>query len=649
MANSITPASLLWTEDGPRSLTFDDVYFSRAGGLDETRHVFLHHNQLEARFRALNGGNFTIAETGFGTGLNFLATCALWQTCRPAGPAWLHMVSVEKHPLRLEDLQRALTMWPELEAFSSALPGQYPPLLPGFHRLLFPAWRVSLTLLFGDAVHALGALDARVDAWFLDGFAPSRNGDMWSQALFAELARLSHDNTTLATYTAAGEVRRGLQEAGFAIHKHPGFGQKREMLAGSFQSPVQAARLPWLVRSHGTAPGRAAVIGAGSAGASIAHALALRGVQVDVFDAAPGPAEGASGNPAAIVYPRLAPAEQADGHFQQQAFLLARQRYAALEAAGIWNPCGVLWLLQGTQARAAKNVAGHPWVPEQVRQLSADEASELAGIAVASGTLYFPHGGWVKPRELCESLLAHPNIRTHYGQEVTAITPADGGGWQLQTAAGASLHTPLLVLANAGAARQFVPCRQLPLDVVRGQIAAVPANALSQALRTVICHGGYISPASAGLHCLGASFQQGRDDTGLLAEDQEEIRAMLAASLPDLADSLPPTVEWQGRASLRCQTPDYLPIVGGLPVYEDFIRDFAGLRDGNTRRLPAPRFWPGLYCSLAHGSHGFTQALLAAEILAAEITGEPCPVPRAVQDSLHPARFWVKGLRRRQL
>jgi tRNA 5-methylaminomethyl-2-thiouridine biosynthesis bifunctional protein len=646
MTASIIPARLLWTGDGPRSSEFNDVYFSRAGGLDETRHVFLRHNWLAERFRALDGSSFTIAETGFGTGLNFLATGLLWRECRPAR-GWLHMVSAEKHPLLLADLQRALAMWPELAGPAGELLEQYPPLLPGFHRLLFPEDRISLTLLFGDAAEQLTRLEADVDAWFLDGFAPARNSAMWSPALFAQLARLSHSGTTLATFTAAGDVRRGLQDAGFALQKVDGFGDKREMLTGHFQGAPAPAHQPWLSRPAAPAPTRVAVIGAGIAGASMAHALALRGVQVDVYDAAPGPAQGASGNPAGMVYPRLSTPAQADTHFQQQAFLLVRQRYAPLAAAGIWNPCGALVLLHGLQARAGKNLPDHPWTDEQVRLVSPAEASALAGVTITSPALFFRDAGWIRPQALCEHLLSHPNIRTHHGSAVTGITPAQDQSWSIQTAAGSTFHIPTLVLANAGAARCFAPCKELPLADVRGQIAQVPASAESQALKTVLCHGGYISPADAGLHCVGASFRPGRDDCDVLPEDNEEILKELTAALPALAGSLPPTSAWQGRASLRCQTPDYLPVVGGLPVYEDFVRDFAGLRDGNTRRLPEPRFWPGLYCSLAHGSHGFTQALLAAEILAAEIMGEPCPVPRPVLDSLHPARFWVKDLRRR--
>jgi tRNA 5-methylaminomethyl-2-thiouridine biosynthesis bifunctional protein len=629
---------------------FDDVYFSRAGGLAETCHVFLEQNRLPARLGELTGQGFTIAETGFGTGLNFFATLALWRRVRatPAQSGWLHFISTEKHPLQREDLQRAHAMWPQFADLSALLLAEYPPLVPGFHRILFAGEKLTLTLLFGDATTQLRKLDARVDAWFLDGFAPARNDSLWSPALFGEIARLSHGGTTLATYTAAGEVRRGLQAAGFAMEKVPGFGSKRDMLRGSFPGS-KASRIPkpWLTRSQGSGPKQATVIGAGIAGASVAHALALRGYSVDVYEAGHGPAGAASGNPAAMVYPHIAAPASADESFSQQAFLFALQYFRSLPP-GIWNPCGLLWLLRGKQARAAKNLTDHPWPETLLQSLDAEAASIIAGAPVSVPALYFPDGGYLQAPALCAHLLDHGHIRAHYGTRIEQLRATENS-WQLLTDNGQQFSAPILILANAAAARALPQTEQLPLQSVRGQIAMAASSAMSGSLRCVICHGGYISPAMAGRHCLGASFYPDRNDTEVLPAEQEEIRAMLHEALPDLADSLPPTTQWQGRAALRCQSPDYLPLAGPIPDYENFIRDFGGLRDGNTRGLQEARLLPGLYCSLAHGSQGFTQALLAAEILAAEINAEPCPVPRSVSESLHPARFWVRQLRRRQI
>ncbi|HHW1859448.1 TPA: bifunctional tRNA (5-methylaminomethyl-2-thiouridine)(34)-methyltransferase MnmD/FAD-dependent 5-carboxymethylaminomethyl-2-thiouridine(34) oxidoreductase MnmC [Pseudomonas aeruginosa] len=300
-------AQLDWDENGqPLSRAFGDVYFSRHSGLNETRHVFLATNRLAERFAALGDGEvLCIGETGFGTGLNFLCAWQLFERVAPAG-ARLEFVSVEKFPLAAADLRRALALWPELAPWSEALLGQYLAVHPGFQRLAFAGGRVGLTLLLGDALECLPQLDARVDAWFLDGFAPAKNPDMWSPVLFAELARLSAPQATLGTFTSAGFVRRGLVEAGFAMQRVPGYGQKREMLSGTYQGPPANAGKPWYARPAPHAGRRAAlVVGGGLAGCASAASLAARGWQVTLIERHPGLAREASGNPQGVLYLKL--------------------------------------------------------------------------------------------------------------------------------------------------------------------------------------------------------------------------------------------------------------------------------------------------------------------------------------------------------
>jgi tRNA 5-methylaminomethyl-2-thiouridine biosynthesis bifunctional protein len=220
---ALVAAELRLCDDGvPFSERFDDVYFSAAGGLEETRHTFLLGNGLPQRWRYAE--HFTIVEAGFGTGLNFLATWQAWSESARAG-ARLHYVSVEKHPLSPVDLGRIWASWPELATLARELIGVYPPPVPGFHRLHVDGGRVALTLLFGDATAMLERLDTRADAFFLDGFAPARNPDMWTDALFAELRRVAATGATLATYSVAGGVRRGLTNAGFRVEKRAGYGR----------------------------------------------------------------------------------------------------------------------------------------------------------------------------------------------------------------------------------------------------------------------------------------------------------------------------------------------------------------------------------------------------------------------------------------
>lgn len=233
MQTPITSNTIEWRYGQPYASAFQDVYFSTDNGLEETKFVFLTQNDLNTRFKALKNANFTIAETGFGTGLNFLSTWQLWSEHAPSDSC-LHFISVEKYPLSVDDISLALAYWPTLAEFCQQLLAQYQQLSPGIHQLSFVDGKVTLSLLIGDVAEMLPQINTQVDAWFLDGFSPAKNPDMWSATLFQNMARLSHSLTTFATFTSAGDVRRGLQAVGFQVNKLAGFGKKREMLRGHF-------------------------------------------------------------------------------------------------------------------------------------------------------------------------------------------------------------------------------------------------------------------------------------------------------------------------------------------------------------------------------------------------------------------------------
>ncbi|MEE4465391.1 FAD-dependent oxidoreductase, partial [Azotobacter chroococcum] len=214
---------------------------------------------------------------------------------------------------------------------------------PGFQRFVFADGRVVLTLLVGDVLERLPELDARIDAWFLDGFAPAKNPEMWTPALFAELARLSAPGASLATFTSAGFVRRGLNAAGFAMQRVKGFGQKREMLAGRFEGTPQEAAKPWFARPPRPAgPREALVIGAGLAGCAAAASLARRGWQVTLLERRAAVAEETSGNPQGVLYLKLSAHGTALSRLIVAGFGFTRRLLQRLEPGRDWSPCGVL-------------------------------------------------------------------------------------------------------------------------------------------------------------------------------------------------------------------------------------------------------------------------------------------------------------------
>jgi len=239
---SVVPARLERRESGvPFNVEFGDVYHSADGGLAQARHVFLGGNSLPARWQGRS--SFTIVETGFGIGLNFLAAWAAWRA-DPGRCARLHFVSIERAPFSREDLSAALLPFEELGSLAAALCRAWPPPIAGFHRFHFEGGRIALTLILGEVGDCLPQLEARADALFLDGFAPARNPAMWSPEVVRELARIAAPGATLATWTVAGGVRAALADAGFSIEKRAGFGTKREisLMSGLFYSRSDAKR-----------------------------------------------------------------------------------------------------------------------------------------------------------------------------------------------------------------------------------------------------------------------------------------------------------------------------------------------------------------------------------------------------------------------
>lgn len=581
-------ASLQWNDDGtPSSTAHGDVYFSREGARAETELVFLEGNDLPQRWQ--DSPHFTIAETGFGTGLNFLHALDRFAQTAPTD-ARLHYISVEKAPLSPADLARAHALWPELEAHSAALRRSYPPPVAGWHRIHLP--RATLTLGFGDATALLQSIDARVDAWFLDGFAPAKNADMWQETLLHEIVRLSAPRATLASFTAAGAVRRSLEALGFAIERRPGYANKRHRIAGW--------RTDTAAPTHHIPPD-CLVIGAGIAGAATASALAQRGVRVTLLDAAEGPASGASGNRAGVLYPQITKHATPASRFGLAAFAHTR-RLLAQHGTPHASP-GMLKTPK--DAKENERLRTLPWHPDIAHHCEQAEASSLLGVPLPSGGLWFPQGTWLNPQALVAALLAHPYITSHYGHAVMALerTPQ---GWRAITHAG-RFEASHAVLANAAGASQLYP--GLPMGISAGQVSYVPRTQASAPLAAILCHKGYIVP-QADTYLVGATYDH-HDHSGAETQaNHAKNHAEAEAALPGWL--APGTEHWQGRTSLRAATPDRLPYIGRLEE--------------------------GLYANLGHGSRGLLSGPLGGECVASMIVGECVPLERDLLAALCPKR-----------
>lgn len=641
MVSAIRPAHLAFDEGGtPMSPDYGDIYHAAEGGPGQARHVFLGGNGLPDRWAGQE--RFVILENGFGTGLNFLATWAAW-LADTQRPDTLHYLAVEKHPFRAEDLARLHAAWPRFDALAIRLRQSWPVPTPGFHRLEFShaGGRVVLTLMLGDTETCLKRLRARVDAFYLDGFDPKKNPDMWSPNVFHALARLATTGATLATWCVARVVRDGLAAAGFSTHKRPGFARKRDMLVGRWPQTVPE---PGPSATLSASCRHALILGGGIAGCALAQRLTARGWRVDLIERHGHLAGEGSGNLAGIVRPLLSRDDNIASRLNRACFLHARRAWADLELAGFPSRrdlSGVLQIARNQvhEAQQRGMTANGTYPEDYVRFLEREEASALVGWPTAFGGWWFPLGGWASPPTLCQALVdaAGNDLRLLLGRTVARLEWT-GKAWCALDEAGEPLaQAPVAILASGAQAKTLALARDLPITPVRGQVSHVPAGRLPP-IRHALCCEGYLTPALDGIHCLGASYAY---DPGTALRDKEHAGNLdrLSLILPGAERSLT-AGELDGRVGFRAATPDRLPLVGGLPDMHAPLP-----RDIQLRGMPRH---PNLYGLLGLGSRGLVWATLAAEALASCLHGDPLPLEGDLMDAMDPARFRLRQHRRKQ-
>ena len=655
---AIQPANLEFNTEGtPVSRDFDDVYFSNDNGLEETRYVFLGGNRIAERFPEHPEALFVVAESGFGTGLNFLTLWQAFAAFRATHPEStlqrLHFISFEKYPLNHGDLVAAHQHWPELAAFATQLHNAWPLPLAGCHRLLLDEGRVTLDLWFGDINELTDQLDdslnQKVDAWFLDGFAPAKNPDMWTQKLFNAMARLARPGGTLATFTSAGFVRRGLQEAGFTMQKCKGFGRKREMLRGAMEQTLAIpASAPWFARS-GSDKREVAIVGGGIASALLALSLLRRGWTVTLYCADDKPAEGASGNRQGALYPLLNKHDAAITLFFPAAFTFARRLYDALPVSFDHDWCGVTqfsWDDKSQQKIAQMLTLDLPQA--LAHAVNVEQAAQLTGVQTDCAGITYPLGGWLCPAQLTATLIQlaqKQGLRCCYQQTLASLNHSDSG-WKLHFTNGHATQHEAVVLANGHQINRFAQTQPLPVYSVAGQVSHIPSTPALSPLKQVLCYDGYLTPQNPAnqQHCIGASYHRGNEEAHYREEDQQQNRQRLIDCFP--------SAEWvnevdvsaqEARCGVRCATRDHLPMVGNVPDYASTLSCYATLAEHKEKAVSAP-IYPDLFMLGALGSRGLCSAPLSAEILAAQMSNEPIPMDATTLAALNPNRLWVRKL-----
>ena len=647
-------------ENTPVSDKFDDVYFSNQDGLAETHYVFLEGNQLWERWVNYQEAHFVIAETGFGTGLNFFAVTTLFREFRQKHPdsplKRLYFISFEKYPLLLDALQQAHLAYPQFSHLAQHLQQHWLNPIQGCYRFHFD--EISLDLWFGDVAENLPQLgdymNSKIDAWFLDGFAPSKNPNMWNEQLYQQMFRFTKLQGTFATFTAASAVRKGLENAGFNMTKRKGFGKKRECLSGQkTQEKPTALSAPWFHSQPANLNKQdIAIIGGGIASLCTAISLVKRGAKITIYCEAEQTALNASGNKQGAFYPQLSDDNERNIRFYIHAFAYGHQflQWAIQQQIEFEHEfCGVALCAYNEKAESKLNKIAELNLPSDLYQsLNQSELSEKVGLPLPFGGGFIPQGAWLAPRQLVQhafAFLEKQGVQIKTSQKVIALSQIKNG-WQITTAENETFCHEVVVLANGHKLTEFEQTQKLPLYPVRGQVSQIPTSEKLLKLKTVLCYDGYLTPVDQAKtsHCIGASHVRDNATREFSLTEQQENQQKIQQNIPEEWTKEVDTSGNLARIGVRCSVRDLTPMMGAVPHFSAQQTQYQNLFNLRRRKQPIEQAenYPNLYLIGALGSRGLTSAPFLGETLASLIYGEPLPMSEDLIHNLMPNRSWVR-------
>ncbi len=604
------------------SSEFDDIYHSSSGAREQAHTVFITGNHLPERFAALNNNQFSIFETGFGVGVNFLVTAQCWHENKQNKQAHLHYVACEKYPVGSTDLTHIIQQYTFSEKTVQQLIEQWPSLTPGYHDIYFKEESITLTLIFDDVKNATNNLTMSIDALFLDGFSPKKNPDMWQEDILNTLAKHCHPNTTLATWCVAGSVREALTKAGFNLTREKGFGQKKHRLVGQFnripedkQAIRQERYFPHISRYLNQSPNKqVGVIGGGIAGSLLTYALTQSQIDVTLFEKGSHIANAASGNPAGILRPVASKDDNVLSRITRRGFFLTKQLISNLEqqiAEPIAQYPGVIHLAkdheeQITQQEIIKTLN---FPSDYVTYLSGEELKSRFQLDHPFGGLFFAQAGYINPQRLCERAIDRSSelLTLYLNTEIQHIKQQKDKWLVFNTHNQQLGEFDALVLCLG--ANHLTVTEKLGLTINRGQLSLFNHTHSTMNL-PVLCKDGYIITLGNNQVLSGATYDHVLDPspTAINHEKNQQRLLNILGKEPLSFDSV------LDRVAYRSVSRDRLPVVGNIAQSD-------------------------LYCVMGNASRGIVWSALNARIIRSFITGEPQPIEKNLLDTLSPQRL----------
>jgi len=687
--NLVKPAEIEWQNGLPFSTEFNDVYFSVHGAVEESQHVFIEGNRLVEDWNNKEQNQFVVAELGFGSSLNFLNTANQWILQQEQTASHLlknkhlHYIAIEKRPFSIADYKKMVERWPQFSHISQALINHYPSLTYGRHQITFSQWDLTLTLILMPIDHALDDLvkesesqqnKIKVDHWFLDGFAPTKNTSMWRDENAKKIAAISKPGTRLATYSVARSVKQPLKDVGFKINKRKGFAKKREMLTAVFeqsdedqnkvQEQTQSTYInikyekPWFNLSQTTSfspsgkqQAKVAIIGTGIAGSSTAYTLSKLGFQCDLYDKNKNIAEGASGAAAGIFHPQLTSDMNESSQFNWLAYMTLLRFLSELteqEKKDVILSQGVDRFVENELVtdkllKLSEQLNFQQWIKE-----SNNFPSDRCAIS-------FPHSAIIDMKMFCRLLLKKipkEQLIITTDCEILDVNKEDNH-WIVQSKNQTQLQTKKYshVIFCGGANSKLLEKFDITsTHITRGQTCLFESQKLSVKIRHALCEQVYLVPRDNHQFQLGTTFESFIDNQ-LNSSSQIDMLTRTSSflksiGLPYLSPNEINSIPLKGTLGYRLHANDRLPLVGGVPDTKKLSIDFSNLGQKRIRREEISHYnTAGLWINTAYGSHGLLYSLIASQHLASLITNQISPLENTLANRLHPARFFVKELK----